>query len=631
MCGILGWVGPGVAEPKQAKAQTMPALKALRPRGPDGEGLEAGQHWVLGHTRLAIQDLSAGGYQPMRAEQGSLLTFNGEIYNYRELKQELQALNYRFNSTSDTEVLLQALNCWGIAALQKLHGMFAFAWLDPQNNRLILARDRFGVKPLCYTYDQENFCFASDLHSLRKLPMTSLEVDPISVRNFLTLGYIPSPRSILKNVAKLLPGHHMSIQWNSSKVDVGTQTPYYSIASIPPNTTHLSADDRLNAYKAHVEQAVDYRLVSDVPVGTLMSGGIDSTMVTLLSGQLTGGDITSYTMGFKGSALDESTYAQQITEHIGLQNIQFQLGDSLDALQQAFTVFDEPFADESLLPTLSLTEQVAQHTKVVLSGDGGDEAAFGYSWHHQMQQLNPWNRLPPWMRKLVGFWAPRIRPTCRATAVTIAQKDRMSQWLAMRGWKDSHQINRYPVVDSMQLEPLAESFTWQSGELSKIHDPLEWVGRLDLMLYLPENLMVKIDRTSMAHGLEVREPLLDHTLMEWLLSLPKENRYDSQKGLSKVLSHQLLAEHLPKRLFERPKQGFIPDSTKLWEGELRRTLEQTIHQLEKHALLPVALPEPFQTWASYAQHIGPSAPNLLWRITCFRLWLENHKLYTRSR
>ncbi|MBF0626190.1 MAG: asparagine synthase (glutamine-hydrolyzing) [Magnetococcales bacterium] len=617
-----------MADPETALAQGQAVLQALRPRGPDGEGMEAGHRWLLGHTRLAILDLSDQGRQPMRSPRGTLLTFNGEIYNFRELRGELEAEGHVFHSTSDTEVLLEAMNHWGLAALPRLRGMFAFGWLDPRDRTLILARDRFGVKPLCYRQWPDGLCFASDLHALRRFPSQPSGIDLVALRDYLALGYVPSPRSILGGGRKLRPGHHLVVRWTDSGVLLEPETAFFSLdRDVPeqPGSGPMNARDQLDAYADLVERAVDYRLISDVEVGTLMSGGIDSTLVTVVSGRLTGGRVASFTMGFDNPEIDESPFARAITDHLGLHNAILSMGDASPLLAQALLAYDEPFADESLLPTFALTRQVAKRVKVVLSGDGGDEVGVGYPWHRQMAGLDRWNLLPHPLRRLVGNWAPRVRPTCRGTAVTIAQPDRMAQWLAMRGWKDAANPARFPVTGWRDLPPIQEGYHWQRKVLEAVQDPLDWAGRLDLMLYLPDNLMVKIDRASMAHGLEVREPLLDHDLVLWMLSQPVRTRHDPRTGTSKTLSRRLLERDLPRALFERRKQGFTPDTSSLWTGALKPMLDQTIRALERGDLDPLVLPEPFSSWADYARHIGPSANSLLWRMACFRLWLDHHQ------
>ncbi|MBI3015276.1 MAG: asparagine synthase (glutamine-hydrolyzing) [Candidatus Tectomicrobia bacterium] len=557
MCGILGWVGVG-GEPEAVKNSARPALEALRRRGPDGSRLEAGPGWLLGHTRLAILDLTERASQPMTDGEGHWLVYNGEVYNFEELRRELEARGARFQSTGDAEVVLYAMREWGVACLGRLRGMFAFGWLDAGRRELILARDRYGVKPLAYEHGKDDFRFASDLFALRALPGGSREIDSESAYLYLGLGYVPNPRSILKRVRKVRPGHYLRVRWSEEGFDV-QEYAYWSMSEVAAASEpgRESRTDLLERYEELVGEAVRYRLISDVPVGSLLSGGIDSTLVTAFSRQQPGAEVPSFTMGFEDPRADEAPFAREVAKHLGGKHTEFRIREEevLKIWDGLWGVYDEPFADSSALPMVALCRLVAPHVKVGLTGDGGDEAFCGYPWHRALGRLNGSRQVPGPVRRLIATMTATVLPSFRYKALVFSQVDRVAQWSALRTGLSEDTARLLPVEHADERAPLSEYFRQGAQGLKAVTDPLDWACRMDLLTYLPDDLMVKADRASMSVGLELREPLLDHDLTTWCLRLPVTFRYDQSAHRGKVFPRDLLERRVPKDLWERPKQG----------------------------------------------------------------------------
>lgn len=626
MCGILGWISPVLTDRAAARHMAMHAVAALDRRGPDDSRMECGPGWLLGHTRLAILDLSDRASQPMADRQGGWLVYNGEIYNFKELREELIAQGFRFESTGDAEVLLNALRRWGPACLGRLRGMFAFGWLDTDRRELILARDRYGVKPLAYELRDDGFRFASDLFVLRQLPGSSREVDAESAYLYMGLGYVPAPHSILKGVRKVRPGHYLRLRWGNGRFEM-TEHSYWSIAQVSAAGSLDRQDGThfLEEYEKRVVETVRYRLISDVPVGSLLSGGIDSTLVTALCREQPGADIPSFTMGFEDPRVDEAPFARALARHLGGHHTEFCIGekDVLKVWDGLWSVFDEPFADSSALPMVALCSLVAGHVKVALSGDGGDEVFCGYPWHRALDRLDKL-RVPAMLRGWTGAMAPLLSPSLRYKASLFAQMERLDQWTFLRTGLVGETARLLPVEGVYERASFREYFREWARPLELVSDPLDWACRMELLTYLPDNLMVKADRASMSVGLELREPLLDHQLTAWCLELPMAERYDRETRESKLLARRILARRLPEKLFLRPKQGFTPPLNRWLRGPLSSFVEDALERLKGGKLAPLRLSGNFREWSECASRLNDLSQQLLWRVVCFSEWLKRH-------
>ena len=623
MCGVLGWIDPALIDRQAATRMAEPALSVLRNRGPDDHRLEWGPGWILGHTRLAIIDLSRRSSQPMTDGHGHWLVYNGEIYNFRELRAELEAKGCRFASDGDAEVLLQALRHWGLACLERLRGMFAFAFVDVERKELVLARDRYGVKPLAYELNGAGIRFASDLRALRSLPHASREVDAESAYLYMALGYIPAPHTIHQRVRKVKPGHYLRVRWSDTGVEDLREQPYWSMRELHDNGHDVGSmsGDLSGEFERRVMDAVRCRLISDVPVGTLLSGGIDSSLVTSFSRELSEHPVPSFTMGFDDPRIDEAPFARAIANELGGDHHEFQMtdADAEDASKRMWLAYDEPFADSSAIPTLMLSGHVASSVKVALTGDGGDEVGCGYEWHQSLNRLDPSgsecaDSITNTRAERMGRFRTRHRiPEGRAV-------DRAGIWSTLRTGLSDEMVGILPFANAEDQQPLSEYFREWSRDIAEVDDCFMWAGQMDLLTYLPDDLMVKADRASMSVGLELRSPLLDHELVAWLLRSPTAARFDSVRGITKLLPRLSLARRISPELLARQKQGFTAPLQEWLAGPLAERMADALERLAAGDLDPIVLPAGCATWNECDPILRDGNVDFLWRVICFSEW-----------
>jgi asparagine synthase (glutamine-hydrolysing) len=619
MCGLLGVVGKSGLTPA-ALEQIRGALATLEHRGPDGTRLEIGDDWVLGHTRLAILDLTDMAAQPMPGRR-SWIVFNGVIYNFQELREELRSQGVHFRSTGDTEVLLAALEHWGTDALPRLRGMFAFGWLDPRRKQLLLVRDRYGVKPLVWERTQDGVRFASDLFALDKMAggANQRSIDPEQARLYLLLGNVPAPYTVWKGPRKLLPGHFLRVQWDDDGRRSIEECCYWKIDSIsagvgpPPADAFVTLSQKL-------DEAIRLRLISDVPVGLLLSGGIDSSLVGAVCSEIPGAEVPSFTMGFNDPDSDERPYARAVGNMLKLAHEDFviDLNDVVGSFEQLWNIFDEPFADSSALPMVVLCREMRKRVKVGIGGDGGDEVWCGYPWHRAISKLDRLAPFPLPLRRLAAIVIKPFGAKWRYFARVIAARDRLASWGVLRtGLTD--RMARYLPVDA-EPRPVSESFHDATERIGAITDTLDWASRMDLAMYLPDDLMVKADRASMAVGLELREPLLDHQFTAAGLALPSSARFDKKKQQGKTFARTFLSRRLSAKLIDRPKRGFTPPLHLWLSGPLKSIKERALADLESGALYPLMLPKGVRSWRQCAKALDDVHEQFLWRIICFWGW-----------
>lgn len=573
MCGIAGIYHLSTPKPVDpARVERM--CEALAHRGPDGAGVWAAPGVGLGHRRLSIIDL-AGSPQPMAADNGrAMLVFNGEIYNYRELREELRAHGVRFRTDGDSEVILAAWQQWGPACLPRLHGMFAFALYDLDQRTLFLARDRLGVKPLFYaTLSDGSLAFASELKGLTAHPLLRRELDPLAVEDFLTWGYVPDQRAILRGVHKLPAGHYLLLRHGAGL----PQPAEWWDVSFAERRPGRARD--LEAELLHLlRQAVTSRMVADVPLGAFLSGGVDSSSVVALMAEASQSPVKTCSIGFDDGSLDETAYASLVARRFESDHAMRQVGsEDFAQVDRLVAMFDEPFADASALPTWRVSQLARETVTVALSGDGADEALAGYRrhrFHHAEDQIR--SMIPAGLREPVfgalgaaypkADWAPRplrAKATLQALALNssegyaralgIAPPELRQQlytpdFLRERGDYRAEQV----LVDLMQRAPARSA--------------LDRAQYADLKFWLPGGILTKVDRTSMAVSLEVREPLLDHRLIEFCASLPERMRL--RQGQGKWLMKQAMRRYLPDEVLFRPKQGFVTPISQWLRGPL---------------------------------------------------------------
>ncbi|WP_338663920.1 asparagine synthase (glutamine-hydrolyzing) [Pararoseomonas sp. SCSIO 73927] len=557
MCGIVGIFQPGQGTPDLAPVRRM--AEAVRHRGPDGEGFHAEPGVALGHRRLAIVDL-AGGAQPMATPDGALvISFNGEIYNHAALRQELEGLGHRFLTRSDTEAILHGWRQWGAGCLDRLNGMFAFALWDRDAGHLFLARDRLGEKPLHYAaLPDGGVAFASEIAGLLALPSLSCRLDPAAVDDFLALGYVPDPHTVYAGIRRLPAGHLLRLGRGEARLPAPRR--YWQ----PPRTVSAPQGAPAEELAARLRDAVRMRLMSDVPLGCFLSGGLDSSAVAAASARA-GRPLDSFTIGFEGTE-DERPPAAALAHLLGgTHRARAASGDLLEDARGQAALFGEPFGDASSVPTLAVCRLARGHVTVALSGDGGDEVFAGYRRYR-------WHALAEAVRRHVPS---RIRrPLIGSLARAYPKLDRAPRWLRAKhtlteisldsalGYYNTvcriaHERRRALLSPAMRGAVEGHDPAARFGALMEECDPDEPLLQAqyaDLHTYLPGDILTKVDRTSMAVSLEVRPPLLDHTLVEWGMALPAPLKL--RGGTGKRVLREAVAGLLPGEVAGRRKQGF---------------------------------------------------------------------------
>ena len=547
-------------------------------RGPDEAGLHLEPGVALGHRRLAIIDL-ATGQQPLFNEDGSVaVVFNGEIYNFQELVPELQALGHVFKTRSDTEAIVHAWEAWGEACVQRFRGMFAFALYDRGRQTLFLARDRMGVKPLHYSLLPDgSFIFGSELKVLTAHPGFPRTVDPLAVEDFFALGYVAEPRCIYRGAFKLLPAHTLTLKRGQPLPE---QRPYWDV--------RFSGDSRMTGAEAIVElrpridEAVKLRMIADVPLGAFLSGGVDSSAVVATMAGLSAAPVQTCAIGFDDPAFNESEYAARVAERYGTaHHLEIVRGGGFDLIDTLAWLYDEPYADSSALPTYRVCQLARRHVTVALSGDGGDESFGGYRRYRlHLAEEGARRKLPLAMRRpLFGMlgrlypkadWAPR-HFRAKTTLQALALDSVGAYFHSMSILRDDERQRLYSpgLRQTLAGYTALDVFRRHAGNAGT-EEPLGLIQYLDYKTWLTGDINTKVDRASMAHALEVREPLMDHKLVEWLATLPPDLKIHDGEG--KWLFKKAFEPALPRDLLYRPKMGFsVPLATWL-RGPLAQRL-----------------------------------------------------------
>ena len=573
MCGIAGIFHHGT--PKPVDPQRVERMcDALVHRGPDGSGVWTEHGVGLGHRRLSIIDLE-GSPQPMHSVDGrAVIVFNGEIYNFQELRRELADLGATFRTEGDTEVILAAWQHWGPDCLQRLNGMFAFALYDIDKRQLFLARDRLGVKPLFMAHLSDgSLAFASELKGLLAHPLLRREVDPQAIEDYMTWGYVPDHRSFLKGVAKLPAGHFCLIE--QGKGFTGTRQ-WWDVDF--RNRRKGRTEDMSVELLHHLRNGVTSRMVSDVPLGAFLSGGVDSSSVVALMAESSGSPVQTCSIGFDVAALDETSYAEQVAKLFATDHNARQVSpDDFGAIDQLAAMFDEPFADASALPTWRVSQLARERVTVALSGDGADEAFAGYRrqvFHAREEQARA--VLPQALRGPVfgalgkvwpkADWAPRpLR--AKSTLLSLAAS-------GDEGYAAALAVTTSLQRDALYTDSFARTLDGYRGEQPLVElmrnapaqSGLDRAQYADLKFWLPGDILTKVDRTSMAVSLEAREPLLDHRLIEFAATLPHRQRIRGRQG--KWLLKHTMERYLPDDILYRPKQGFVTPIGQWFRGPL---------------------------------------------------------------
>jgi asparagine synthase (glutamine-hydrolysing) len=565
MCGIAGVLLPQVNLPRaELEARLWAMTQSVRHRGPDDQEIWTDGLAGLVQARLAIIDLSAAANQPIASRDGSVwLTFNGEIYNFAEIRADLEKLGYVFRSRGDAEVIANGWHAWGPRIFDRMRGMFALALWDQRTRRLILARDRLGKKPLYYAPTLDGLLFGSEIKALLTWPGFERKPNLTAIDHYLSLQYVPAPETAFTGIFRIPAAHYLVVspdpegQWRDMELVRYWRLPEPSAARAYRSIAELERE-----LVAHLDEAVRLRLISDVPLGAFLSGGIDSASVVATMARVGGSRVKTFTIGFGDARFDETRYARMVAERYATDHEEYVVEpDAVAVLPRLVWHYGEPFADPSAIPTYYVSQMARGKVTVALNGDGGDEAFLGYSRYRAMRHLARLDRLPQWSRMVLSrllayapsalqreLKLPRIRDVLEASARHAEQRYAGTiVFFADRDKEAGYGDAMRSQLRHSTLDLLAPYFAAADGLVAGAN----WA---DLHTYLPDDLMVKVDVASMAHGLETRSPLLDHVLLEWAASIPAEVRMAG--GRTKALFKRAMEPYLPREVIYRKKMGF---------------------------------------------------------------------------
>ena len=636
MCGICGKID------LTGKAVPVALLKSMTEsfayRGPDDEGFFSDGPAGFGHRRLSIIDLSPAGRQPMSNEDESLqLVFNGEIYDFEETRKELVSKGHILKSHTDTETVLHLYEEEGVSCLKRLHGMFGFALWDARLQRLWLARDRLGKKPLVYSWDGKRLIFASEIKALLMDPDVAREIDFEALDLYLTLNYIPAPWTIFKNIRKLPPGHHLLLEKGKLSIES-----FWDISAsggepeISSPSDSLSQDQRTKRLKELLEAAVGRRLIADVPLGAFLSGGLDSSIIVALMARQSSRPVKTFSIGYEDLPFfDETRYAREVARWNSTEHHEFKLGykDILDAFPKVLDILDEPFADSSAVPTYIVSRETKRHVTVALSGDGGDELFAGYRMYLGEYWAKPYARIPNVLRDrliapLVGSLPdardkPGLELVRRAKkflrGMSLSFPERFCGWREIFPFSTRQKLLRPPPERNLYLESIRKSVEDKKRLFPE--DEINLMLYLDVKGLLPGDMLTKVDRMSMANSLEVRAPFLDHTLVEYVFSLGGSTKLGAWKGKRILL--ETFEDLLPPLLHNRPKWGFEMPIGAWLRKELKFLIEEYLRKdrIEKQGIF-----DPQMILDLVSNHVSRRQDTSweLWNLIVFEHWYEKY-------
>ena len=618
MCGICG-----IFEPKRETPIATATLKSMadtiRHRGPDDEGFYTAPGIALAHRRLSIIDL-AGGHQPLSNEDGTVwIAFNGEIYNFEELNRRFLSTGHCFKTRSDTETIVHLYEEIGERCFAELRGMFAIALWDARRKRLLLARDRIGKKPLFYSWDGRRLLFGSEIKAIKAVAGFSAEMDPEALSDYFSYQYVPAPKTIYRNVRKLQPAHYMVIEGETAR-----EVPYWDIR-FDDNPRQLSDQEWCDRFLDEYRVAVKSRLISDVPLGAFLSGGVDSSSVVALMNDFQP-PVTTCSIGFTEEHYDEAADARRFANNLGARHYEETVRPrAIDLLPKLAWHYDEPFADSSAVPTYYVCEVARRHVTVALSGDGGDENFAGYrrykfdAFENRLRSFLPANVRRTVFTPLGRFypklgWAPRVlraKSTFQSLArdpiegyfygISCCPPSMKSKLLHPDVWR---QLGGYDSQDVLRYH----------YERAGTDDPLSRIQYVDMKTYLVDDILVKVDRASMAHALEVRCPLLDHKLMELIAQMPSGLKLHNGQG--KYIFKKALERVLPADVLTRKKRGFAMPVAEWFRGELKELAYGTLFGRNDGLINETFVKN---CWKQH-QRLQRDWSALLWSVLMFRMW-----------
>ena len=640
MCGIAGFLTGASGAPRTELADVSSAMNAcLQHRGPDDHGIwtdsEAGV--ALVHRRLSIIDLSAAGHQPMVSANGRyVISYNGEVYSHRPIREELELKGSRFRGYSDTEVILESFAEWGVeATVARLIGMFAIALWDRRDRTLTLVRDRLGIKPLYWCQQENLFVFGSELKALRAHPRFDAHIDRSAVASYMRHNYVPAPRTIYENAFKLEPGTMLTLPYGG-KPQIKRFWDARAVARAGRTNLVQGSDEAVTSeLEALLQDAVRRRMIADVPLGAFLSGGIDSSTVVALMQSANAGKVRSFTIGFAEAGYDEAPHAAAVARHLGTEHTELTVSaqQALDVIPRLPDWFDEPFADSSQIPTYLVSAMTRRYVTVALSGDGGDELFGGYNRYHLATAA--WRKLAllpfplraalgraisafspdRWTRLLSGVPSRRvpaqIGDKIHKAAALLAQQDPGALYLQLvTHWEPATVAPGAPETHGILFDERV------AGEFPELLSRMQF---LDLVTYLPDDILTKVDRASMAVALEARVPLLDHRVVEYAWRLPQ--RMKIRNGKSKWVLRQILDRHVPRAITERPKMGFGIPLGEWLRGPLRDWAE---HLLSEQRLREGGLLDPSPVRRYWQEHVSGERnwQYLIWDVLMLEAWRE---------
>lgn len=587
MCGITGYID----WTKTSNDEVLKAMNAtLYHRGPDSgceetfelESVKVG----LGHKRLAIIDITESGKQPMHYKKWCI-TYNGEIYNFQEIKLELEKLGHQFIGHSDTEMILHAFEQWQEKALDKFIGMFAFVLFDKENETFFCARDRAGVKPFFYYLNDEVFLFSSELKAFHEHPNFKKEIDLQAVASFMQYGNVPSNQCIFKQTHKLKPGYFLTVDLKSKKIETKQYWNVYDAYNQPK--IELPFEEAKKETEALLKSACEYRMVADVPVGVFLSGGYDSACVTALLQKDRTDKLKTYTIGVPDIGLNEAPYAKDVAKHLGTDHTEIYCTEkeAIDLVPELSFFYDEPFADSSALPTTLVSKLARKEVTVALSADAGDEIFAGYNrYDYLMRYGKKMQQIPNFARKMAAGLMEKVPSNAlpilrdkynfhnRYEKLKNILKDPSSERIML---SLSEQFTDRQLQELLRFELIKSPTAYTSKELkSDFYSPLSYMMAIDYQTYLVDDILQKVDRATMTVSLEGREPFLDHRVIEWAATLPNDFKYHN--GEKKYIVKEIVHDYIPKEMMNRPKMGFAIPISNWMNNELRDYVESYVNQ-----------------------------------------------------
>lgn len=626
MCGIVGFVD----FKKETTAEHLSQMSnALTHRGPDDMGAFMDFHpscsLGLGHKRLSILDLSPLGHQPM-VWHDLVIAYNGEVYNFKEVRTELESLGYSFISGSDTEVILKSFHAWGISMISRLNGMFAIALYDKKKEKLTLIRDRAGVKPLYWYRKNGLFMFASEIKSFFHHPGFEKEINFKGLSLFLQYGYINQPYSIFKHTHKLSSGHYLELDLKNGGQSIHQ---YWDVLDhYSQEKSNEKEEDILNSLDELLESSCNYRMIADVPVGVFLSGGYDSSLVAAMVQKKATKKVKTFTIGFEDAKFDEAPFARKVAQHLGADHHEYRCTqqDALEVLDQLVYHWDEPFADSSAIPTLLVSKMARQSVTVSLSADGGDELFGGYEKYSSALTYRKLNSYLP-LRGLIDYGLAPARDFLVDHRVLNESKlyvyDNILSNSQSKDAVDYLQNYQKFFLDS-ELKEISSKLSPQNldqrynPKLNLIQDPLDQMMGLDYLTYQAEVILTKVDRATMAHSLEGREPLLDYRLLEFVSRIPVDLKV--KNGIKKYLLKEIVHRYIPKSLMDRPKMGF---SIPLVSWLFNNLKDQVAYYLGNEFILKQGIFNLFaiqELMRRFELRKDINFANKIWNILIFQMW-----------